>query len=58
MYKGGGSMRPYHQNLTVCIKSFYWIPLDFYGRFQNIFCCLILPSVVFAFHYYIIFGTT
>ena len=25
--RGGGSMRPYHQNSTVCIESFYCIPL-------------------------------
>jgi hypothetical protein len=32
--RGGGSMRPYHQNSTVCIKSFYCIPLVTVSRYQ------------------------
>ena len=33
--KRGGSMRPYHQNSTVCIKSFYCIPLDQYPNIST-----------------------
>ena len=34
---GGGSMRPYCQNLTVCIKYFYCIPLadGWWGGFSE-----------------------